>query len=156
MHLQLICVGHHQPRWVDEGVQEYHKRFGRQWPLNIVEIKPEKRLEGRPIETLLATEAQRITAQIQRGAILVTLDERGESLTSRGLSERLRAMSVEASAATFVIGSADGLDHGLRASARWQWSLSKLTFPHGLARVCAVEQLYRAVTLLESLPYHRD
>lgn len=156
MHLQLICVGHNQPRWVAEGTQEYQKRFGRVWPFSLVELKPEKRLEGRAVDGLLALEAQRITAQIPRGAALVALDERGESLTSRQLADRLTEMAQQTSHASFVIGSADGLDASLRASAAWRWSLSKLTFPHGLARVCAVEQLYRAVSLIDGLPYHRD
>jgi 23S rRNA (pseudouridine1915-N3)-methyltransferase len=156
VHLTLICVGHNQPRWVVDGTHEYAKRFGRAWPFTLIELKPEKRLEGRSIDTLLAQEAQRIRAQVPKDAALICLDERGDALTSRALAGRLTETAQEAHAACFVIGSADGLDPELRAGARWQWSLSKLTFPHGLARVCAVEQLYRAVSLLDGSPYHRD
>ncbi len=156
MHLSLICVGHAQPRWVIEGTQEYAKRFGRTWSFQLIELKPEKRLAGRAIAGLLANEADRIRAQIPRNAALIALDEQGESLTSRTLADRLTLNARDAPAAALVIGSADGLDPALKASAAWRWSLSKLTFPHGLARVCAAEQLYRAVSLIEGLPYHRD
>jgi 23S rRNA (pseudouridine1915-N3)-methyltransferase len=156
VQLTLICVGHNQPRWVVEGSQEYQKRFGRAWPFSLIELKPEKRLPGRAVEGILDQEAQRIRAHIPKSAVLVVLDERGEALSSRGLAQKLEDTARDAPATCFVIGSADGLDAGLRQSALWQWSLSKLTFPHGLARVCAIEQLYRAVSLLEGAPYHRD
>jgi 23S rRNA (pseudouridine1915-N3)-methyltransferase len=156
MQLTLICVGHNQPSWVVDGTQEYQKRFGRTWPFTLIEIRPEKRLTGRSIDALLTLEAVRIRAQVPRDAALIALDERGEGLSSRRLADKLLETERAARGACFVIGSADGLDPALRASALWQWSLSKLTFPHGLARVCAVEQLYRAVSLLEGSPYHRD
>jgi len=84
------------------------------------------------------------------------LDERGEQLTTRALSERLSLWSREAPCATFLIGSADGLDAALKSGAHAQIGLSRLTLPHGLARIFLIEQLYRAVTLLSGHPYHRD
>jgi 23S rRNA (pseudouridine1915-N3)-methyltransferase len=152
----MVCLGHNQPRWVVEGCEEYGKRFGRQWPFTLTELKPERRTEGKPIEPILALEAQRVLQQIPRGAALIALDERGEAVSSRELSTKLSTLAAEYSNACFVIGSADGLDANLRAGAHWRWSLSRLTLPHGLARVFAVEQLYRAVSLAQGLPYHRD
>jgi 23S rRNA (pseudouridine1915-N3)-methyltransferase len=156
MRLALVCLGHNQPRWVVEGTEEYSKRFSRNWAFGLTELKPEKRAEGRAIEPLLAAEATRVRAQVSKESALICLDERGDALSSRGLADRLTATAREFAAASFVIGSADGLDAGLKASATWRWSLSPLTLPHGLARVLAVEQLYRAVSLIEGHPYHRD
>lgn len=156
MKLRLIALGHNQPRWVVDGTEEYAKRFPPEWAFELVELKPEKRTPSKSIDTVLATEAERIRAQVPRQSILVALDERGEQVTTRALSERLQRWAREAPAATFVIGSADGLDASLKASAIDRIGLSKLTLPHGLARVLLAEQLYRAVSLLSGHPYHRD
>ena len=156
MRITLVCLGHNQPHWVVEASEEYSKRFGRAWPFTLVELKPERRSEGRAIEAILAEEAQKIRTHIPRAAALVTLDERGVSLTSRALSEKLTATAREHAETVFVIGSADGLDAELKRSATWQWSLSALTLPHGLARIVATEQLYRAISLAQGHPYHRD
>jgi 23S rRNA (pseudouridine1915-N3)-methyltransferase len=156
VRITLVCLGHNQPRWVVEASEEYSKRFGRAWPFTLIELKPEKRSEGRATETILAEEAQKIRAHVPRGAALVTLDERGLALSSRALADKLTETAREYAETVFVIGSADGLDSALKRSAFWQWSLSPLTLPHGLARIVATEQLYRAISLTQGHPYHRD
>ena len=156
MKLKLIALGHNQPGWVNDGVAEYAKRFPAEWPFDLAELKPEKRAANRSTEIVLATEAERIRAQIPKQALVVALDERGEQLTTRGLAGQLSGWSRNAPCATFVIGSADGLDARLKADAQFRFGLSRLTLPHGLARIFLVEQLYRAVSLLSGHPYHRD
>jgi 23S rRNA (pseudouridine1915-N3)-methyltransferase len=156
LKLRLIALGANQPAWVADGVQEYAKRFAAEWPFDLIEIKPEKRLASRSIEAVLSAEAERIRAQIPRQALTIALDERGEQLSSRELSQKLTLWAREAPCATFVIGSADGLDAQLKGSAHARLGLSRLTLPHGLARIFLVEQLYRAVSLLSAHPYHRD
>ena len=156
MKLKLIALGGNQPAWVADGVQEYGKRFAADWPFELVEIKPEKRAANRSIEAVLAAEADRIRAQIPRQALTIVLDERGDQLTTRELSSRMTAWAREAPSAAFVIGSADGLDATLKTNAHFRLGLSRLTLPHGLARIFLVEQLYRAVSLLSAHPYHRD
>ena len=156
MKLKLIALGANQPAWVADGVQEYAKRFAADWPFELVEIKPEKRAASRSIEAVLAAEADRIRAQIPRQALTIVLDERGDQLSTRELSARMTAWAREAPSAAFVIGSADGLDATLKTSADFRLGLSRLTLPHGLARIFLVEQLYRAVSLLSGHPYHRD
>ena len=137
-------------------MQDYAKRFAADWPFELIEIKPEKRTANRSVETVLAVEADRIRAQIPRQALTIALDERGEQLTTRELSARMTSWAREAPSAAFVIGSADGLDASLKTSAHFRLGLSRLTLPHGLARIFLVEQLYRAVSLLSAHPYHRD
>ena len=156
MKLKLIALGHNQPSWVNDGVAEYTKRFPAEWPFELAELKPEKRAANRSTEIVLAAEAERIRSQIPKQALVIALDERGEQLTTRGLAEQLSAWSREAPCATFVIGSADGLDATLKQQAHLRFGLSRLTLPHGLARIFLVEQLYRAVSLLSGHPYHRD
>ena len=156
MKLRLIALGANQPAWVADGVHEYAKRFAADWPFELVEIKPEKRAANRSTETVLAVEADRIRAQIPRQALTIVLDERGDQLTTRELSTHLTAWAREAPSAAFVIGSADGIDAELKSAAHFQLGLSRLTLPHGIARIFLVEQLYRAVSLLSNHPYHRD
>ena len=156
MKLKLIALGHNQPGWVNDGVAEYAKRFPAEWPFELTELKPEKRAASRSTEIVLATEAERIRAQIPKQALVVVLDEHGEQLTTRGLAEQLSGWAREAPCAAFVIGSADGLDARFKAEAQFRFGLSRLTLPHGLARIFLVEQLYRAVSLLSGHPYHRD
>ena len=156
MKLKLIALGHNQPRWVNDGVNEYAKRFPVEWPFALLELKPEKRAASRSTEIVLALEAERIRAQLPKQAITIALDERGEQLTTRGLAEQLNGWSRAAPCATFVIGSADGLDATFKANAQFRFGLSRLTLPHGLVRIFLVEQLYRALSLLSGHPYHRD
>jgi 23S rRNA (pseudouridine1915-N3)-methyltransferase len=156
VRLKLIALGHNQPRWVVEGTQEYAKRFPPEWAFELAELKPEKRTPSKSTDVILADEAARIRTQIPRQSVLVALDERGEQLTTRGLADVLQSLAREAPSATFIIGSADGLDDALKTEARVRIGLSKLTLPHGLARVLLVEQLYRAVSLTIGHPYHRD
>jgi 23S rRNA (pseudouridine1915-N3)-methyltransferase len=156
MRLKLVALGHNQPRWVVDGTAEYAKRFPPEWAFELIELKPEKRSSSKSADTVLADEAVRIRPQIARQSLLIALDERGEQVTTRALAEHLQTWAREAPSATFVIGSADGLDAGLKAEARHRIGLSRLTLPHGLARVLLVEQLYRAVSLLAGHPYHRD
>ena len=85
---------------------------------------------------------------------LVVLCEEGEQLGSAALAERLRGSGSERLA--FVIGGADGLDPGLKAGASWRLSLSPLTFPHELARLLLLEQLYRALSIQQGGAYHRS
>jgi 23S rRNA (pseudouridine1915-N3)-methyltransferase len=156
MRLKLVALGHNQPRWVVEGTEEYAKRFPPEWAFELIELKPEKRTSSKSTETVLADEAVRIRTQIPRQSLVIALDERGEQVTTRALADHLQAWAREAPAATFLIGSADGLDAALKTEARHRIALSKLTLPHGLARVLLVEQLYRAVSLSIGHPYHRD
>jgi 23S rRNA (pseudouridine1915-N3)-methyltransferase len=141
---------------VVDGTNEYAKRFPPEWPFELIELKPEKRTSSKSTETILAEEAVRIRAQLPKQSLLIVLDERGEQVTTRALAEHLQTWARESPSATFVIGSADGLDMALKNEARNRIGLSKLTLPHGLARVLLVEQLYRAVSLLAGHPYHRD
>ncbi|TAG83244.1 MAG: 23S rRNA (pseudouridine(1915)-N(3))-methyltransferase RlmH [Betaproteobacteria bacterium] len=156
MRLKLIALGHNQPRWVSEGTEEYAKRFPAEWPFELAELKPERRTSSKSVEAVLADEALRIRAQVPKQALLIALDERGQQLTTRELAAHMETWQREAACACFLVGSADGLDATLKQSAQHRLGLSKLTLPHGMARVLLIEQLYRAVSLLSGHPYHRD
>lgn len=156
MKIRLIAVGHKMPAWIEAGYQEYAKRMTADTALELIEIKPEKRAAGSSTERIQKIEAERIQAALPAQAKLVALDERGKQLTTIELSGLLARWKQEGSTPCFVIGGADGLDDAIKQRADVLLGLSRLTLPHGLARVMLAEQLYRAESLLKGHPYHRE
>ena len=155
MKLAIVALGHRMPAWVAAGYADYAGRLPRDWPLDLVELKPEPRDRGRSVPQLLATEATRLDAACS-GATVVALDEAGSTWTTRELADRLERWRGSVSSLAFVIGSADGLDPGFKRRAAARFSLSALTLPHALVRVVLAEQIYRAASLIAGHPYHRD
>lgn len=155
MKLAILAVGHKLPDWVAAGCAEYVKRMPRELPLSIVEIKPEPR-GSKTREQLLSAEKIRLQAALQGFQRLVVLDERGEDLNTLKLAQRLEAWMREGGDTAFIIGSADGIDEGLKQSAHATLRLSSLTLPHAMARLILCEQLYRAHSVIRNHPYHRE
>lgn len=142
MRIRLIAAGTRLPQWVDEGVAEYGRRFSRGLKFELVEIP-------------LAREAERMRAAIGAGDYMVALEVSGRAMTTPQLAEWLAARMAGGKNLALLVGGPDGLDAGLSARADFRWSLSPLTWPHGLVRVMVAEQLYRAHSLLQGHPYHR-
>ena len=155
MRLRIVALGHRMPGWVDAAFAEYAKRVPREYALELVEIKPESRARGRTVAQLLGAEAIRIRAASAADRI-VALDERGDAWTTRDLASHLARWRTDDASIAFVIGSADGLDAGLKQCAAVRLAVSAMTLPHGLVRILLAEQLYRAAMLVAGHPYHRD
>jgi len=155
MKLSIVALGHRMPDWVSAGCKDYASRLPRDWPLALVELKPEARDRGRSVAQLLDAESRRLDAACA-GSTVVALDEKGAPWSTRELASRLERWRESTSALSFVIGSADGLDEGFKGRAAARFSLSALTLPHALVRVVLTEQIYRAASLLAGHPYHRD
>ncbi|MBI3144369.1 MAG: 23S rRNA (pseudouridine(1915)-N(3))-methyltransferase RlmH [Pseudogulbenkiania sp.] len=156
MKITLLAVGTKMPRWVDEAYQDYAKRFGRDVTLELKEIKPEKRGGGVTAEKGIAAEHARLLAAIPPRSRLVVLDERGRNWTTMKLAEAMKDWLAGGDDLCFVIGGADGLSDELKARADTLLQLSALTMPHGMVRVLLAEQLYRALSILNNHPYHRE
>ena len=156
MNITVLAVGTKMPRWVDEAVAEYAKRFGRDIRYTLKEIKPEKRGAGTNAAQGMAAEEKRLLEALPAQAFLVVLDERGQAPTSMELSAMLAQWQQQGGEVCFVIGGADGLTDALKQKARLLLRLSSLTLPHGMVRVLLTEQLYRAVSILNKHPYHRE
>ena len=139
--IRILAIGKLKRAWVAEGVAFYRKRLP---GLEVVELKdstPEK-------------EAEAIRSTLRADEWPVMLMEQGTPLASIPFAQRLERLGNERLA--FVIGGADGLTDELKAAARWQLSLSPMTFPHELARLLLLEQLFRAQAILQGSPYHRE
>jgi 23S rRNA (pseudouridine1915-N3)-methyltransferase len=139
--IRILAIGKLKRAWVAEGVAFYWKRLP---GLEVVELK----------DSTPAKEAEAIRAARKPAERLVLLSEEGRQLSSVGLAELLGSWASERLA--LVIGGADGHDPTLKQQADVLLSLSALTFPHELARLMLVEQLYRASTILQGGPYHRS
>ena len=156
MNITVLAVGNKMPRWVDEAVQEYAKRFGRDVQYTLKEIKPEKRGAGVNAAQGMAAEEKRILEALPDNAFLVVLDERGKAPTSVELAQYMQRWQQDGEHVCFVIGGADGMTDALKQKARLMLRLSSLTLPHGMVRVVLTEQLYRSVSILQNHPYHRE
>jgi 23S rRNA (pseudouridine1915-N3)-methyltransferase len=156
MKLTLLTVSHKQPDWVNHGWHEYQRRLPREWSLQLVEIKPDKRLGGKTAEQGMQTERDRLQAALPADAYLIALDERGSQWTTRQLADHMRQWQTRHREVVFIIGGADGLHPDIKQRAHQLLQLSALTLPHGLVRILLAEQLYRGVTLLNNHPYHRE
>jgi 23S rRNA (pseudouridine1915-N3)-methyltransferase len=104
----------------------------------------------------MAGEAKRIDAALPPGCLQVALDERGRDLTTAELARLVERWLADGRDVGFVIGGPDGLDPALKARCDLRLRLSSFTLPHALVRVLLAEQLYRALTVLDNHPYHRQ
>jgi 23S rRNA (pseudouridine1915-N3)-methyltransferase len=155
MKLRIISVGHKMPDWVEVACSEYMKRMPRELVLEIVSIKPDKRADGKNSEAVQEAEAKRILEAAGKD-FLIACDERGQQMTTLQLAEKLKFWQGLGRDVSLVIGGADGIHLSLKQRADWLWSLSQLTLPHAFVRVLLCEQLYRAYTVTQNHPYHRE
>jgi 23S rRNA (pseudouridine1915-N3)-methyltransferase len=140
MKAKIIAVGRVKKPWIAQGVSEYLKRLPR---LEIVEIKDMGKEK----------EAEKILSLLKQYDNLIVLSEDGEMYDSVQLSQLLDQEMAQAM--VFAIGGPDGVSEVLKNAAHRVLSLSRLTFPHELARLILVEQIYRAQTIINNQSYHR-
>jgi 23S rRNA (pseudouridine1915-N3)-methyltransferase len=155
MRLRILAVGARQPEWVDAATHGYLRRIRPPWRLELVALEAAPR-GSRGADDAVRREGERVLAALRDRERVVLLDEVGKSFTTRDLAGRFATLAGEAPDVALLIGGPDGHAPAVRSRAAEVWSLSKLTLPHGLARVLLVEQVYRAQSLLLGHPYHRD
>jgi 23S rRNA (pseudouridine1915-N3)-methyltransferase len=157
LRFRIIAVGRGGPKPVKTQVEEYSKRLQRMAPVTMVEIAEERRTVASSgnREQLLLKEAGRIRDKIPHGALVVPLEISAPLLSSTALAEKIswhRDNGV--GEICLLIGGPDGL-HTSLLKEPWRLSFGPMTFPHMLVRVMLLEQIYRAMTILERVPYHR-
>ena len=144
------------PDWVQSGWDEYAKRMPSDWPITLKEIKPEPRNSGKTPEQMMAAEARRIESAIPDQCVRIALDERGKDLDTRKFADMLNQWHQASVNLSLTIGGPDGLDPDFKKKCQGLIRLSSLTMPHPLVRVVLIEQIYRAWSLINHHPYHRD
>ena len=146
MRVRILAVGTRMPEWVTTAYEDYTRRMRKDMRVDLEEI---------PVGRAKADEEKRLLERIGDD-YLVALDERGKSLTTLQLAKWLGERQQDGRNLTFVIGGPDGLGPAILVKAALRWSLSGLTFPHAMVRVILAEQLYRAHSVLQNHPYHRE
>ncbi len=156
MELQIIAIGKRLPEWIDSGFATYAKRMQHECTLKLREIASIKRTKTTSIEKIKQQETEQLQNSISPNSIVIALDEIGTQWSTRQLAEQLDKWRNDSKNVNFLIGGPDGLDKTCLSKANSVWSLSKLTLPHPIVRIILAEQLYRAWSLLNNHPYHRD
>lgn len=159
MKITIVAVGKLKGKYLKEGISEYSKRLSRFCELQIIEVEDEQAPENLSVsqeEQVKRREAERIIKRVKEGSVLIVLDLKGKKLSSEEFSDKLNSFFISGkSHITFVIGGSLGLDEELVRKADFSLSLSDMTFPHQLARLILVEQIFRAFKILNNEPYHR-
>lgn len=144
------------PAWVNDGAMEYARRMPRQIEFSIEEIPPGRRTGRSNIAAARQQEATQLTKRSAGADLRIVLDEQGTQWGSAELAEQLSDWLQNVPYVALMIGGPDGFTDEIRDRADRLWSLSNLTLPHGLVRVVLAEQLYRAWTIVDGHPYHRE
>lgn len=155
----VIALGKLKESYMRAFAAEYEKRLSAFCKLQIVELAPE-RLSDNPlpseIDRALAAEAKLIRAKIPQNSYVFTMCIEGKQFPSEQFSQKISTLAVEGvSNIVFVLGSSFGLSEELKKQADFRFSMSEMTFPHQMARIMLLEQLYRAFQIANGGKYHK-
>ena len=151
--INIIAVGKIKEKFFADALSEDSKRLSKFCKLNIIEIKDEPDTE--PV-TALEKEGAAILAKIPKNSYIFALCIEGEQYSGENFAKVIEKIQVDGiSNITFIIGGSLGLADKVKSCANMHLSFSKMTFPHQLARVMLVEQIYRAFKILNNEPYHK-
>ena len=158
-NITLIAMGKLKEKFYLSAAAEYEKRMKGYCQFQLIEL-PEVRLPDNPspaeISAALEKEADAIIDKIPKGAWFCTFTPEGKMLSSEGLSEKMQSIKLSGkNSACFLIGSSFGIAPRVKAMADFRLSMSPMTFPHHLARVMVLEQLYRAEAIQAGSKYHK-
>jgi 23S rRNA (pseudouridine1915-N3)-methyltransferase len=156
--VKLITLGTLKEAYLRDAAAEYEKRLGAFCRFELVQLK-EERLSDDPseseIKNALAKESEKILALIPARAYVVAMCVEGKQLTSPELAEKLEEISSRTSDVCFIIGSSFGLSDEIKRMSDFKFSMSKMTFPHKLARIMLTEQIYRGFSISNNGKYHK-
>jgi 23S rRNA (pseudouridine1915-N3)-methyltransferase len=155
MRIHIVAVGDRMPAWVEAGYQEYAKRLSRECRLVLHEIPAGRRAKGADLKRIIEQEGARQLAAIPAGSRVIALDRGGRQRDTEQLAVELKKRLAGGEDLALLIGGPEGLAPVCRQRADEVWSLSLLTLAHPLVRVVLAEQLYRAWSIVNNLPYHR-
>ena len=159
-NIDLICVGKLNAKYFAEGVAEYQKRLAAFASFRIIEL-PEEKIEEKNasdavVKKALEKEGKAILSNVRKGAAIVAMCIEGSPCSSEEMSRKMQQLAVSGKTQlTFLIGGSVGLDEDLKRRADWRLSMSPMTFPHHMARIMLLEQIYRAYQIADGTKYHK-
>lgn len=159
LSITIIAIGKLKEGYLRDASAEYQKRLSSLCKLNIIEL-PSEKLSDNPsqkeIESALAAEGKRIMEKIPKGSKIYTMCIEGKQRTSEELSREIAKAPLEGSSSiVFIIGGSFGLSDEVKALSKDKLSMSKMTFPHQLARIMLLEQIYRGMQIELGTKYHK-
>ncbi|MEG1044071.1 MAG: 23S rRNA (pseudouridine(1915)-N(3))-methyltransferase RlmH [Oscillospiraceae bacterium] len=159
INVNVIAVGKLKEKYLINGCEEYIKRLGSMCKINVIEID-EYKLPDNPstsqIEQCIEKEGKKIEEKIPKSSIVIPMCIEGNEISSVELSQKIQKFAVDgASEITFIIGGSYGLWENIKAMGKIRLSMSKMTFPHQLARMMLLEQIYRAFSIDIGTKYHK-
>jgi 23S rRNA (pseudouridine1915-N3)-methyltransferase len=157
MKIECWAIGKAHESYVAEGVRDFTKRIGNYFPVDWQLFNLKKNSGTASPQKLKEEEKFLIFSSLKPDDWLVSLDEKGKSMTSRKLASFIQERGNESvKRLIFLIGGAYGLDETILQKSKFIWSLSELTFPHQLVRLILAEQIYRACSIGRNEKYHHD
>ncbi|SHN92440.1 LSU m3Psi1915 methyltransferase RlmH [Bathymodiolus heckerae thiotrophic gill symbiont] len=155
MKINLIVIGKKMPDWIQTGIHHYQKQLPTQLNFSLITLEAQKR-KGKNITQIKELEGKLIIKATKDSSLVIAFDEYGKQHTTKIIAQQLGNWQQNGENVSLIIGGADGLSEAVKSHADQLWGLSNLTLPHSMARLLAVEQLYRAHSLLTNHPYHRE
>jgi 23S rRNA (pseudouridine1915-N3)-methyltransferase len=153
---QILAIGQKLPEWAAKACEEYFVRLQRFMKCSLLDIPTATRQKNVDANLYKTEEGSKLLQKIGPTDKVIALDVKGKAFSTPELAQNIANWQQEGEKLVFLIGGPDGLSQTCLARANIKWSLSALTFPHTLARVILLEQLYRATSLLANHPYHRE
>ena len=154
MNLSVISVGNKPNKWELEGIEHYLKQLKNNIKINFINIKGQQNPK-RTIEEVIKIESDLILEKIPSTSYLISWDIEGEKINSKELSMIFERSMQTSAKIYFVIGGSFGLSKDIKNLSDKVISASNFTFPHRLFRIILIEQIYRAVSIINNMPYHK-
>lgn len=159
LSVNIICIGKIKEKYWTDAVSEYKKRLGAFCKFNIIELDEEKTYNNpnnSQINSILNAEGKRIINSLSKGSYVIPMCIEGKQLSSAELADKISDISVSGySCVDFIIGGSWGLSDEVKSKSNLKLSMSKMTFPHQMARVILAEQIYRAFEINNNGKYHK-
>ncbi len=158
MYIDIICVGRQKEKYWREASAEYLKRLSRYCKVNLIEVgdlPAGEKLSRMQEEQIKSAEGERILEQIRGTRHLIALDTQGSMMDSLDFASYLGKQEMEGHDLAFVIGGSLGLSKTVLERSQDRISLGKMTWPHQIARILLLEQVYRGYRILHNEPYHK-
>lgn len=157
MKIAILAIGTTHKNYLEDGVSEFIARIRRYVPFEEIVIPEEKKWKKLSPEERKKAEAAALESSLESGDLLILLDEKGKHLTSVEFSDYLqKKMNAGPKRIVFAIGGPYGFADSAYKACHDRISLSKMTFSHQMVRLFALEQIYRAFTILKNEPYHNE
>ncbi|SMM98481.1 LSU m3Psi1915 methyltransferase RlmH [uncultured Candidatus Thioglobus sp.] len=154
MKISLIAIGKKMPDWIQTGINHYQKQLPRELNFSLITPEAQKR-KGKNIAQIKELEGKLLIKASAGANLVIAFDEHGTQNSTKDIANTMKNWQQNGDNVCLLIGGADGLGDNVKQYVHQSWGLSNLTLPHSMARLLAVEQIYRAYSLSINHPYHR-